>query len=727
MIEQLRQSHRARIKATMLAILFAGTIGVDLYHYLNHWYFHPVPVVISDWYVRSDGGTTTQCAGHTDAAYPGSGSAQACAYLNPQDAYNAANFGDTIKLKAGQTFQTTVDDPFGEWFLPDKGTPPTGTDADYITITTTDPSGTPAALLGYPATLTRITPAMAVNMPHVRAEGSTPLFRVRNGAKYWRLKGLDISNVDNGWQCIVLIQDSGNQGSLADRPDHILIEQNWIHPIEEVGTVLTSGNVARTIENAIYLTVTNSTVQNNAIQGFVGRVKYGGDAGGRMTSAGWLMGGANLTMQNNLVEAWTYAFFAGGGGVPDYAVTGGATVVSCSSATVCTFSDVVDLAVNDPLAVFVATAGVWGSTFAQSISGNTVTFNAPLCHSFDGNNTCASISGTPSNGASTRWKGLQNVETALLKRNIFAHYPEWASLMNGDCGGKGYAELKSARNLTIDGNVFQGCTGITITVRNQTGDFPFASLDGLTISNNYWTGSDNIFVGFLRDSSPTPKSRNVIWHNNLYVGLNTNVSVGLAGGRLSGNFGGGENLTITNNTVAWNKANQPGASLSAWRNFISFTTINVPPQSMGNTVTGLTIQNNILPLGQNQCFGGNGTMSLCWVSPTVSNNVFVNADGWSNEEVNNSWRTLYPNNNFTDTYASVGFTSPDTNLTSAGNYKLLQTSQYISAGTGGSTPGVNFPQLVAHLGYDPFGGFANPSPILNGKAAVSGKARIGIP
>lgn len=34
-------------------------------------------------YVRTDGGTATQCTGTTDAAYPGSGSAQACSYRHP--------------------------------------------------------------------------------------------------------------------------------------------------------------------------------------------------------------------------------------------------------------------------------------------------------------------------------------------------------------------------------------------------------------------------------------------------------------------------------------------------------------------------------------------------------------------------------------------------------------------------------------------------------------------
>jgi hypothetical protein len=299
----------------------------------------------STWYVRSDGGTSAQCTGRANAAYPGSGTLQACAFSLLDDAANAATYGDTIKIHAGDTVGTPVGNHFGEVWLRDKGTPPTGTDADYITITTDDPTGTPAALSGYPATPTRITTAAAANMPHVIAQGSTPLFRVKQGAKYWKIERLDIhNNQANGYQTVVFIaNDDPAATSLATVPHHIIIQNNWIHPDEEVGTILTSGNVNRSAENAMHSLVANNlTIQNNAIQGFVGRVRYGGDAGARMTSAGWLSAGTTDTalVQNNLLEAWTYAVFVGGSGVPDYAVTKGGTISSCSSPTVCTFSNV---------------------------------------------------------------------------------------------------------------------------------------------------------------------------------------------------------------------------------------------------------------------------------------------------------------------------------------------------------------------------------------------------
>lgn len=41
------------------------------------------PLSAATWYVRTDGGTATQCTGLADAAYPGSGVAQSCAFSNP--------------------------------------------------------------------------------------------------------------------------------------------------------------------------------------------------------------------------------------------------------------------------------------------------------------------------------------------------------------------------------------------------------------------------------------------------------------------------------------------------------------------------------------------------------------------------------------------------------------------------------------------------------------------
>ena len=57
-------------------------------------------------YVRTDGGDAAQCTGRADAAYPGSGTAQACAWKNPNIALPSSGSariagGDTLQIGAG--------------------------------------------------------------------------------------------------------------------------------------------------------------------------------------------------------------------------------------------------------------------------------------------------------------------------------------------------------------------------------------------------------------------------------------------------------------------------------------------------------------------------------------------------------------------------------------------------------------------------------------------------
>src|SRR5579864_3749198 len=46
----------------------------------------PFATAATTYYIRTDGGSFTQCTGKVDAPYPGSGSNQACAWHHPFDA-----------------------------------------------------------------------------------------------------------------------------------------------------------------------------------------------------------------------------------------------------------------------------------------------------------------------------------------------------------------------------------------------------------------------------------------------------------------------------------------------------------------------------------------------------------------------------------------------------------------------------------------------------------------
>ncbi len=55
------------------------------------------------WYVRDDGGTSSQCTGTTNAAYSGSGTGQACAFIHPAYALGTGNAGVTGVMAGGDT------------------------------------------------------------------------------------------------------------------------------------------------------------------------------------------------------------------------------------------------------------------------------------------------------------------------------------------------------------------------------------------------------------------------------------------------------------------------------------------------------------------------------------------------------------------------------------------------------------------------------------------------
>jgi hypothetical protein len=645
------------------------------------------PQTVSDWYVRNGGGTNVQCNGHTNVDYS-LATAPNCAFANQQDAVNAATWGDTIKLHAGQVFDGTFN-------LIDKGTPPTGTDADYITITTDDVSGIPAALSNYPASDTRITTAMAANMPTVRTVSSLgyPAYWINKTAKYWKLDGLNITN-NTTVQVIRLIgMGEAAPTGPTEYPDHFTVRRSWIHPKEETGTPMDAGNAHRTAENCIYLEGTNLLVEFVACQGFAGL----GPSNERLTTSDFLATSVvdHLIIRNSLLEAWTYATFFGGGG--SWA-TSTATVSNCT-ANSCVFSNTTGITVGTPVAIVVYDTGghhIWGNAFVTSISGSTVNYTTALCAGFNDPNfnscmpfTSANPQQIPSNGALAQWAGYQP-QNILEQSNIYAHRPDWQTFLT-DCGGKGYFEIKNCKNCTKNGNIFKGCTGSTITVRNQDGSIPWANLDNLTLSNNYWQDGNGIFTAFLKDGNYlTRSSANVTFTNNLAVGPKT--IPGLEYFKIiSQNFYGGAGMTITHNTVL----------VSSYRDFISFAT---------TPFTGLVMRDNIFRAAPNPCTDASGNVSFpitaCWGSAIVNHNVLLSIDGWTQDDLNGSWFNFFPNNTLVTSVAGVGFTTPSVGLDVSGNYQLLSTSPYHNTASDGTDYGVNFSLMNAAI-------YGNAPPVSN--------------
>src|ERR1700730_6770467 len=102
-----------------------------------------------------------------------------------QASIDAAQYGDTIILEAGATYESPYNGTTREYGfrLPDKG-PGTGSDADYITIRTSN-------LAGLPPEGTRVSPADAPAMAKIVANAAPNAIDIRWGAHHYKFIGIE--------------------------------------------------------------------------------------------------------------------------------------------------------------------------------------------------------------------------------------------------------------------------------------------------------------------------------------------------------------------------------------------------------------------------------------------------------------------------------------------------------------------------------------------------------
>lgn len=614
-------------------------------------------------------------------------------FTNLQAALDALKYGDTLELHntgahGGDVFDTPAD--FVSFELRDKGTPPTGTDVDYIRVVPMDRTGIPPALSRYPHEDVRITSQMAARMPKVRTASKMgfPAIWVGENAKYWHVEGLDITNSPTSVSVIRLIGNGEYSPSRRENfPDHIVFQRNWVHPREETGVPLTAQTLHRTAENGFYLEGTNIVLRQNSIQGFVG--KYPDGSG--FATCGHLMTtwADNVLLENNLIEAWTYAIFYGGG-TRGYAKPENTATVSNCTPTSAVFSNVTGIVVGMPLAIGVYPTiqggepnHYWGTAFVRAVRGNVVEFEAPLCNSdntggngnvckpFDANN----LRQIPADGSPARWGGYQP-QNILVRRNIIAKRPDWIPLMDNMCGGKGYLELKNGRNITLDGNIFKGCTGPAVTTRNQGGADPWNNLDNLTFSNNWWQNANAPLTAYLNDAGNlTSKTKGFKFINNLIVGEYADPNEYNYLRVTSNIFTGGRDAVVRNNTVL----------VGSTRNFMSFA-------DKGSQMEGLVMENNIFRAATNFAYrDGSGTsgalISECWPGAVVRKNLLVHIDQTLLEDVKRTWTDEYPDNFLVRSIAEVGFEAPSPSLDASGLYRLRTDSLFKGKGTDGKDLG----------------------------------------
>lgn len=236
-------------------------------------------------------------------------------------------------------------------------------------------------------------------------------------------------------------------------------------------------------------------------------------------------------------------------------------------------------------------------------------------------------------------------------------------------GVKNLFELKNARRVLIDGNVFEqnwvdGQNGFAVlfTPRNEEGASPWSVVEDVTFTNNivrHTTGAINILG--RDDIHVSAQTRRIRIANNLFYDI---------GGLQWGNNGTFLQLTDTPDVIIdHNTVVQTGNMVSAY----------------GAPNNRFDFQNNILPHNQYGLVGdgtpsGNASLNQYFTDPVFVRNVLIGAPEGN-----------YPTNNFFPSLLEdVGFTD-----VSAGNFRLKLSSQFKGLALNGNDPGCDFDSLSA--------------------------------
>ncbi|HUF92415.1 MAG TPA: right-handed parallel beta-helix repeat-containing protein [Candidatus Limnocylindria bacterium] len=266
-----------------------------------------------------------------------------------------------------------------------------------------------------------------------------------------------------------------------------------------------------------------------------------------------------------------------------------------------------------------------------------------------------------------------------IRRNHFAKPLTWHHRDRKHFAGtrwtvKNLLELKNARRVVIDGNLFerswqesQGGYVIKLSPRNQDGSAPWSTVEDVTITNNVLrSAKSGIAIHGTDDEKRSQDSKRILIRNNLFYDV---------GGQQWGDdtsllfaiTDGASDLVIEHNT-ALHEEN------------ISFTE--------GRPHRGFVFRNNIVRHNEYGIAGGGerpGTAALARYFPgaVVVGNVLIGAKA-----------AEYPGDNFfPPSVDAVGFVD-----TGRHQYGLAPKSPYRGKATDGTDPGADFEALRAAVG-----------------------------
>jgi regulation of enolase protein 1 (concanavalin A-like superfamily) len=590
--------------------------------------------------------------------------ASGCQYSSLQAAIDAAAPGDTILLRAGETF-------IGNFVLRNKNTSSTA----FITIT----SDAPAANL--PAEGVRLIPegktgwntrrsALARLIGPGGTGRSTPVVRTAAGAHHYRLQFLDIDGVANvGYETLVALGASTGQTSLSAVPYSLVIDRSWLH-----------GHAVKGMKRGIYLNSRSTDILNSYFEDFFSYNEAQAISGTN--------GPGPFRIINNHLEGAAENIMFGGDDpqilnlVPsDIEIRGNYIVKDLS------WQNIVLKTPSKPTAAVSSTTGslAAGTHYFKVVA----VLSSGGADGFSAASVETSIAAPGARAVSLSWPAVSGADKYRIYRGTSSNgqsvYLETSGTQtsftytgSSEKAGtpksgskwvvKNLLELKNAQRVTIDANVFQynwaaGQQGYSIlfTPRNQSGGAPWAVVQDVTVTNNTIR---NVAAAFhilgSDDLRPSQRTRNITIRNNVAEKLD----------RVWGNTGrflsiaeAPVNLVVNHNTI-------DGTG----------TVVEI----MAGAVTGFVFTNNIARhntygiKGQNVATG-NATLAAFFPGAVFKGNVLAGGAA--------SW---YPTGNF---FPAAADFNPQFVSATTGDWRLTASSQYNNKATDGTDIGADIGAL----------------------------------
>lgn len=572
-----------------------------------------------------------------------------------QTALNAAKQGDVIQIEAGATL-------VGNFVLPNKTSVSGNGSADWITIRS---SATDEQL---PPEGTRITPAYSNAMPKLISPNADPVLRTEPGAHHFRFIAIELTIASDVMLNFGIVRlGEGSETDEAMLPRDILIDRCYIH-----------GHAIADVSRAIALNSARTDIKDSYISDIHG---IGFDT---QAICGWNGPGPFKIINNYLEAAGENVMF--GGADPKIANLVPADIEfrrnDCSKPL--SWKEGI---LAKPVGVNFSLLNILGSNL---VSGATYYYRV-ASRGRAGYSTMATSPATDElaiplafeqNTISIAWHATDYATEYRIYRTsdapnaptrnwvyytttdpVFTDVGEVASSTDGSTppsigthwSVKNIFELKNARRVVIDGNLFennwvdaQSGFAILFTVRNQDGTAAWSVTEDVSFTNNIVRhAAAGINILGRDDLQPSDKAKRISIKNNLFYDI---------GGAQWGGNGRFLQITETENVVVDH-------------NTVIHTSNIITAYGVPNLDFSFT--NNLAP---NNAFGVVGDGST---SGTTTLDRYMPSGVFKKNVIINGRATIYPKKNyFPSSIDEVGFVDP-----AAGDFRLAPSSPYKEAGT----------------------------------------------